>query len=190
MPVSEDAQPLAVSKEAEEDRDHTRLPVRVLAWAIDVSVAERDVTRAVQAVVRRQVPLCAELRRSVRREGPPRRVLVRQLLALAIDRSSGGEDDPRAVSAGGLEDADRPKQVHQRVKLGALDRHAHVRLGSKVKADFGPRVVEDRTGLREVRFDETCRLVDVLTSARGEVVEHDDLVTARDERAHRRRASR
>src|SRR5206468_12492745 len=53
----------AVAQEAHEDRDHAGLAVRLLAGAVDVAEAERDVARPVQPVPRGEVLLAAELDR-------------------------------------------------------------------------------------------------------------------------------
>ena len=100
QPVAEDARLLVARERAEEDRDDAGLAVRILARPVDVAVAQRDVGRPVQAVVRAQVLLAGELRRAVGRDGLARRVLRRRPVALAVDRAAGGaEDDLGAVAA-------------------------------------------------------------------------------------------
>jgi hypothetical protein len=164
-------------------------PVRILARAVDVAVAERDVAGLVEAVVRRQVLLGAELGGAVGRQRTPRGVLVCRSVALAVDRSPGrGEGDLRAVAAGGLEHVDRPEHIDFGVEVRPLDGDAHVRLRSEVEADLRPGVGEGFLRGRDVRFDQPCAPVDVLAPTGGEVVEDGDLVPAGDERIYDVRA--
>ena len=136
---------LAPRECAEEDRHHARLPVRVLARPVDVPVAERDVGRLVEPVVRAQVLLPRELRRPVRRERREGRRLGRGAgVALPVDRAAGGaEDHLRAVPAGGVQHPDRAEHVHLGVVDRLLDRDPDVRLGGEVEDGLRPHLVED-----------------------------------------------
>ena len=94
--VAEDARRPAFGQRAEEDRDHARLAVRVLPRPVDVAVAQRDVARPVEPVVRREVLLAGELRDAVGRERPALGLLRRRPVALAVDRAARrAEDDLR-----------------------------------------------------------------------------------------------
>src|SRR5581483_5753601 len=170
-------------QEPHEDRDDARLSVRLLARAVDVAEAQGDVRRAIQTVPRREVLLAGELRRPVRRERPALGALGRRAVALAVDGAAGRrEDDARAVPARGLEDAHRPEHVHVRVERRLLDRHADVGLRGEVEDELGPRVVEHRVGVADVRDVQGRGARDALAAAPREVVEHVDLVPSGEER--------
>ena len=98
----------------EEDRDDAALEARVLARAVDVREAERDVRRAVDPVPAGEVLLAALLGDPVRRQRQERRLLVGGPGALAVARAARrGEDHLRA--AGGLEHVHRADDVDRRV---------------------------------------------------------------------------
>ena len=74
--VAEDPRLLAAREGAEKDRDDARLAMWILSRPVHVPVAQRDVPRPVEPVVRAQVLLGGQLRRAVRRERLARRVLA------------------------------------------------------------------------------------------------------------------
>jgi hypothetical protein len=114
--------PLAAGESAEEDRHDAGLAVRILAWPIDVGQAQRDMGGPVEPVVRPEVLLAGELRRSVRRERASLRFFGRGTVVLAVDRASGGrEDDLGTVATSRLEDLDRPEDVDLAVVGRAVD---------------------------------------------------------------------
>ena len=171
---------LAAGERAEEDRDHARLAVRILARPVHVGVAQGDVDRPVQAVVRAQVLLAGQLGRAVRGHGLQGLRLERGLVALAVDRAAGrAEDDLGAVAACRLEDVDRPEDVHGGILVGTFDCDPDVRLGGEVEDRLGPHAVEDVVErLANVVLDEVRARGDVLALARHERVHDDDVVAA------------
>ena len=182
--VAEDLRRAVAGEVAHEDRDDAGLAVRVLPRPVDVPVAERHVTAAVEAVVRRQVLLAGELGGAVRRERPPLRALLRRTVALAVDRAARrSEDHLRPVAPSCLEHAQRPEHVHVGVVHRIVDGDAYVRLCGEVEAGVRAHLVEDGVGVRaDVALVEPRALAHVLAPPAREVVEDVDVVPARDER--------
>ena len=84
-----------------------------------------------------------------------------------------------------LEHVHGADDVHLRVERRPLHRRADVRLRGEVEDELGVGLER----LADVVLDERRRRVDVVAATGREVVEHDDVVAAR-ERARRRGASR
>jgi hypothetical protein len=172
---------------AEEDRHHAGLAVRVLARPVDVAVAQHHVVGAVQAVVEADVLLGAVLGDAVGRHGGHRRVLGRgDPLRLAVEGAAGGgEDDARAHGPRRLEHLDGAAHVHVGVEPRVVDGHAHVGLRGQVQRRLRAEVAEQRAhavavadvGLLEARLGGHA-----LALAGGEVVDHADIVPAREQR--------
>ncbi len=80
-----------------------------------------------------------------------------------------------------LEDVQGADDVHVRVELRPLDRHADVSLRRQVEADVGAHLVEDSPGVgADITLVDVHALRDVVALPPGEVVEHVHLVPARD----------
>src|SRR5204862_1667417 len=183
-PVAVDTRRLSVAQRVHEDRDDAGLAVRVLPRPVDVPVAQRDVRAAVEAVVCGDVLLRAELRDAVRRHRLARVVLRGRAVALAVDRAARrAEDELAAVLARRLEHPDRADDVDGCIEIGPLDRHAHVDLRAEVEAHVGPHLREQRSGSgADVAHVQLCVAPrQVLALAARQVVEHVDLVAAREE---------
>ena len=182
--VPEDVGLLASGEGTEEDRDHACLPVRVLARAVDIPVAERDVLRPVQTVVRGQVLLARELGRPVRGDRLTGRGLRGGNGALTVDRAArGAEHDLRVVAARTLEDADGADHVYLCVLGRPLDGDANVRLCGEVEDGLRPNLVEQVVErLPNIADVKPRARRDVLSLSLGERVDDRDLITASDER--------
>jgi hypothetical protein len=192
LAVSEDRGPAAVQHLAAEDRDHAGLAERVLPRAVDVAVAERDGRESVETGEDLAVLLGAELGETVRRLRRDPVVLGRRhRLQLAVD----------GAACGGVDEAPHPVRLRRAQHVGgALDvdagvgrrvghRLAHVDLGGEVEDHLGPEARDDVVhGLRlsDVDVGERGavrdRLLEVLALAGREIVDHGDLVTAREKR--------
>ncbi len=80
-----------------------------------------------------------------------------------------------------LEDVQGADDVHVRVELRPLDRHADVSLRRQVEADLRAHLVEDSLGIAaDVAFVDVNALRDVLGLPLGEVVEHVHLAPGRE----------
>jgi len=118
-------------------------------------------------------------------------ILVGGAVAFAVDRAAGrAEDDFRPVATCCVQHLDRPDHVDVRVVIGALDGHAYVRLRRQVEAQIGLHIVED--GVRvapDVAFVHARTVRDVAGLPVREVVEHVDVVAAREQRLRHVRAN-
>ena len=136
--VAEDRRRLAVEQLAAEDRDDSRLPVRILPGPVDVAEAQGDPRHAVQPAIEADVALGAELARPVRRvwdrgiglgerQGTP--------LPLAVHDPTGRGQHARAATRDprGLEHVGGADDVDQRVEARIGDGTAHVGLSGKVE---------------------------------------------------------
>ncbi len=176
--VAEDLGALAVEQAAAEDGHHAGLAVRVLARAVDVAQAQHRGLVAVEAPVQVAVALAGHLAHAVVRERAGLGRLGarhRQALVLAVaGAAGGGEDDPGAHGARGLEHVDRADDVDVRVVAGVLHGLAHVGLGGQVEDRAHARVAGDGrqlvgradVGLVELRLARDADLLAV-----GEVVD-------------------
>ena len=90
----------------------------------------------------------------------------------------------RSSPARGLEHVHRADDVDLRVERGLLHRRPDVRLRGEVEDDLGVGL----EGLPNIVLEERGSPVDVVAAPRREVVEHDDLVAARQQRVHEVRA--
>ena len=181
--VAEDPRLLAACQRAEEDRDDASLTVRVLSRAVDVPVAERDVSCPVQPVVGAQVLLGCELRRAIRRERLAGRVLGGRRGAFAVDGTPGGrEDDLGAVLPCAFQDPHGSEHVHVGVLDRPFDRDAHVGLRREVEDGLRPHgvehVVERLSDVADVELSTGC---DVVLRAVYERIDDGDLGTLCDE---------
>ena len=175
--VAVDDRLVAARHALEEDRDDAALEAGVLARAVDVREAERDVRAAVDAIPAGEVLLAALLGDAVGRQRQERRLLVGGRGALAVARAArGGEDHLCAVR--GREDVHRADDVDRRVVVRALHRRLDVGLRREVEDDVGV----DRERLADVVLEQRRGGVHVLALAGGEVVDDRHVVAARDER--------
>ena len=119
QPVAVHRRRLPSLKVIAEDRDDTRLAVRRLAWAVDVSEPEDDVRDPVEPAPRSDVRLAGELRGPVRREWlGHRRLGCRNRRLGAVEGAAGrGEDGRRTDLRGGLQDVERSADVDVQVAL-------------------------------------------------------------------------
>ena len=165
LAVAEDERLLAAPEPFHEDRDDPALERGRLARPVDVGEAQDGVARAVDAVPAGEVLLRAELGDSVRGHRPPRRLLGRRCVDVAVDRAAGGrEDDLGAAGARRLERVDGADDVHLGVEARLLHRGADVRLRRQVE----DRVGLDLVGPADVVDDELRRLRDPLAPPGGE----------------------
>jgi hypothetical protein len=188
--VAEYRRRLARAELLEEDGDNRSLQPGHLARAVHVRVAQDRVLPAVQAVPHRDIAFGRELGRPVWREGLERVILARRPIALAVDRATGGgEDDLRTLLLGGLEDVDRADHVVHGVLVGSCDGDADVGLRREVEARVGTEVREDvAERLADVPLHELGASGDVLAQPAREVVDHQDVVAAREQRVGEVRA--
>ena len=116
---------------------------------------------------------------------------------LPIDRTAGGREEEPCPSSppGRLEQVQRPGDVDVQVEDRIRDRAADVDLGGEVEDDLRPPLVEqvgDRGGVRTSDSTSSAPApiapVEVLPASAREVVDHDDVVAALDQRVDQVRA--
>ncbi len=179
--VAVDRDELPAEHLPDEDGDHPRLAVRVLAGPVDVGVAQRDEGQAVLGLVEEGVQLARPLAHAVGAHRVGRmRLRRREDLLLAVDRAARGhEEDPaHARPARGLEQADRAQDVGARIEERVGDRAAHVHLRGVQVQDLRPLDADQRGGARvlDVELVEARSGIQVVAAAGGEVVDDDHLV--------------
>src|SRR5208282_5691747 len=116
---------LAVEDSSAEDRNYAGFAVRILARAVYVAEAQRQVVDSILDLVKKQIGFGRQLGDAVGTYRAARMVLgARELVLLAVNRAAGRRKDhaPQAVAACRFDQLDKSDHVHLRIERRIGDR--------------------------------------------------------------------
>lgn len=152
LAITVDSGWLAAQQALTEDGHDAGFAMRILAWAVNVGVAQRDCGNAMLARKELQVLLTGPLADAIRRDGIRRGVFLLGGENIALQDAAGRrKHDARHTDADGVRaHLQQPKDIDLRIKDRLANRAADRHLSRLVANCIGPDFVKDRRNARAV----------------------------------------